>query len=105
MIDYLGLVRPLQWHFERYRSHTGINVHFHHFDVSERFAAGTEIAAFRIVQEGLTNVARHAGVEDVAVELGRKGDWLSLRIEDTGRGFDSGMQGKSACGLTGMRER
>jgi PAS domain S-box-containing protein len=105
MLDDLGLVPTLLWHFERYRAHTGINVHFHHFDVSERFASGTEIAAFRIVQEGLTNVARHAGVEDVAVELGREGDCLRLRIEDTGRGFDFGMQGKSACGLTGMRER
>ena len=105
MLDDLGLVPTLLWHFERYRAHTGIRVHFHHLDVSERLAAGTEIAAFRIVQESLTNVARHAGVQDVAVQLGREGDCLRLCVEDTGRGFDSSALGNSACGLTGMRER
>ncbi len=79
MLDDLGLVPTLLWHFERYRAHTGIDVQFHHLGVAGRFPASTEIAAFRIVQEGLTNVARHAGVREVL----------------------SG----SACGLTGMRER
>jgi signal transduction histidine kinase len=105
MLDDLGLVPTLLWHFERYRTHTGINVHFHHLSVDGRFPAGTEIAAFRIVQECLTNVARHAGVKDVAVELGREGDWLRLQVEDVGRGFEVAALGNTACGLTGMRER
>lgn len=105
MLDDLGLVPTLLWHFERYRTHTGIEVHFHHFGVAERLPAGTQITAFRIVQEGLTNVARHAGVSEVTVEVWREGDQLKLRVEDSGRGFESGSLPGSACGLTGMRER
>jgi PAS domain S-box-containing protein len=105
MLDDLGLVPTLLWHFERYRAHTGIAVHFHHFGVAERFPARTEITAFRLVQEGLTNVARHSGVSEVSVEVSRDGDHLRLRIEDAGRGFEASDLGGAACGLTGMRER
>jgi signal transduction histidine kinase len=105
MLDDLGLVPTLLWHFERYRAHTGIDVQFHHLGVAGRFPAGTEIAAFRIVQECLTNVARHAGVSQVMVDVWCEGNRLLLRIEDSGCGFEAGELSGSACGLTGMRER
>jgi signal transduction histidine kinase len=105
MLDDLGLVPTLLWHFERYRAHTSIQVHFHHLGVIERMPSDTEITAFRIVQETLTNVARHAGVNEVTVEVWREAGHLKLRVEDCGHGFESGAVASSACGITGMRER
>ena len=71
-----------------------------------RFAPEVETAAFRIVQEALTNVARHAGVTEVHVSLEARSDGLELRVEDRGVGFDpaTARPGESG-GLAGMRER
>jgi PAS domain S-box-containing protein len=105
MLDDLGLVPTLLWHFERYRAQTRIEVRFHHRGVKGRFPAATEIAAFRIIQEALTNVARHAGVTEARVELSVEGRSLTLRVEDKGRGFDPAALPGASSGLTGLRER
>lgn len=105
MLDDLGLVPTLLWHFERYRVQTGIEVRFHHRGISGRLPAESEIAAFRIAQEALTNVARHAGVAQAAVELWRAGDTLHLQVADDGRGFDPSGVAEASGGLAGMRER
>jgi PAS domain S-box-containing protein len=104
MLDDLGLVPTLLWHFERYRAQTGIEVRFHHREALGRWAADTEITAFRIIQEALTNVARHAGVQEVRVELWTEAGRLRLRVEDEGRGFNPAAL-EPTSGLTGMRER
>ena len=107
MLDEIGLVPALTWHFERYTTRTRVRVSFRHPEaVVARFPAAVEIAAFRIIQEALTNVARHAGVDLVEVELKTDPKYLKLRIEDKGIGFDpkSSPAGRSA-GITGMRER
>jgi signal transduction histidine kinase len=63
-------------------------------------------AAYRITQEALTNVARHAGAGRVRVRLWVDGDRLSLNVTDDGRGFDvSGLADGEGLGLAGMRER
>ncbi|MBC9727658.1 sensor histidine kinase [Streptomyces sp. TRM68367] len=69
-----------------------------------RLAPGTDLAAFRIVQEALTNVVRHSGSRRARVSLGRDGGALRLRIDDDGpaTGADAGGSGN---GLAGMRER
>ena len=105
MLDDLGLVPTLLWHFEHYRAQTGIEVQFHHRGVVARLPAETEITAFRLIQEALTNVARHAGVRDVTVELWSEEHRLRLRVEDQGRGFDPAALAGPSIGLTGMRER
>jgi PAS domain S-box-containing protein len=105
MLDDLGLVPTLLWHFERYRAQTRIEVRFQHRGVKGRFPAATEIAAFRIIQEALTNVARHAGVTEARVELSVEGRSLTLRVEDKGRGFDPAALPGASSGLTGLRER
>jgi two-component system sensor histidine kinase UhpB len=105
MLDDLGLVPTLLWHFQRYRAQTGIEVRFHHRGANRRFPPPTEISAFRIIQEALTNVARHAGAADVDVEVWADDPRLVLRVEDEGSGFDPEAPSGLSSGLTGMRER
>jgi len=109
MLDDLGLLPALLWLLERYEGEAGIRVRFEHRDLaSRRFRSDVETAAFRIVQEGLTNVARHAGVRDVTVRAWAAATMLGVQIVDTGVGFDpqaqAVAQGRTA-GLSGMRER
>jgi signal transduction histidine kinase len=105
-LDDLGLLPTLRWHFERYQAETGVRVEFRPSGHAGRFAPQVETAAFRIVQEALTNVARHAGVTEAEVSLDARDDGLELRIEDRGVGFDpaTARPGDSG-GLAGMKER
>jgi PAS domain S-box-containing protein len=108
MLDDLGLLPALIWHLERYTSQTGIQVNFQHNGIERRRMAPTvETAAYRIVQEALTNVARYAQVKEVNVRLWRAGDHLHLEVVDQGAGFDlQGVLGApQSNGLTGMSER
>lgn len=106
-LDQLGLVPGLLTLFEAYENQTGIQVHFRHQGVESRFAPEVETAAYRTVQEALTNVARHAAVAGVAVRLWAAPETLSIQIEDRGRGLDSqaALTRSRAGGLAGMRER
>jgi PAS domain S-box-containing protein len=105
MLDDFGLVPSLLWQFERYRAQTAIEVRFQHGGIEHRLPPETEIAAFRIIQEALTNVGRHAAVTEVRVDLRLEDETLKIRIEDKGRGFDPAASADSASGLAGMRER
>ncbi|HEX4460554.1 MAG TPA: sensor histidine kinase [Polyangia bacterium] len=107
MLDDLGLLPALIWLVERYTAQTGVRVEFTHAGIEGRVAPAVETAAFRIIQEALTNVARHAAVASVNVRAWRDGRALSVQVVDGGRGFDFGRaiaSGKST-GLSGMRER
>jgi PAS domain S-box-containing protein len=106
MLDALGLLPTLLWQIDRVETQTGMRVEFHHANLDRRFPPPIEIAAFRIVQEALTNVARHAGVTAAKVEVWASTESLGVRIQDQGRGFDPemGLAGPSS-GLAGMRER
>jgi signal transduction histidine kinase len=107
MLDDLGLLPALLWHFGRYTAQTGVRVAFTHHGLGRRFAREREIAAYRIVQEALTNVARHADVSEVAVRLTLDGRLLRLEIEDRGQGFDpeAALAAGQGCGLSGLRQR
>jgi signal transduction histidine kinase len=107
MLDDLGLLPTLRWHFERYTAQTHIQVIFEQTGLERRFAPAVETAAYRIVQESLTNVARYAGVSEVAVTLWAQGGHLCVEVHDQGSGFDceSVQRGTSTAGLIGMRER
>jgi signal transduction histidine kinase len=107
MLDDLGLLPALLWHLEQFHGQTSIQVDFKHSGLDERFSQPVETAAYRIVQEALTNVVRHAGVKKVTVRMWCRDGTLGVRIEDRGRGFDSAsiLMSGTASGLTGMRER
>lgn len=106
MLDEMGLLPTLLWHFERYHAQTGIRVDFRQSAPVGRLPSQVETAAFRIVQEALTNVARHAGVQEASVRLDAHPDRIVLWVEDRGAGFlpESAWAGASS-GLTGMRDR
>jgi len=106
MLDEVGLVPTLLWHFERYQAQTEVRVDFRQSASVGRLPAPVETAAFRIVQEALTNVARHAGVNDAEVRLDARPDRIELRVEDRGVGFRPELAWAGASsGLSGMRER
>jgi len=108
MLDDLGLLPALLWHFERYTRQTTVQVTFKHRRLEgRRFAPGVETAAYRIVQEALTNVARHAGVSQVMVRLWADSDTLDVQIEDQGVGFDpqAALAAGDSIGLSGMQKR
>lgn len=105
VLDDLGLVPALLWYFGRYSSQTGITVDFKHHGVNRRLPSRIDTTLYRVVQEALANVARHAGTDRVTVRL--KGNQQELRIivEDRGRGFDLASVAPSSTGIDSMRER
>jgi PAS domain S-box-containing protein len=108
MLDDLGLLPALLWHLERYSAQTRIHVLFEQRGLERRLhPPEVETAAYRIVQEALTNIARHAGVQEAMVRLWRDQDRLVIQIEDQGCGFDprAVLTGASSSGLSGMQER
>jgi signal transduction histidine kinase len=107
MLDLLGLVPALAWHFARYTEQTNVRVTFEHKGVEQRFDHDLETAVFRIIQEALTNVARHAGTANARVRLWANQDNLNVQIHDQGCGFDpaAALATGIASGLSGMQER
>jgi signal transduction histidine kinase len=107
MLDDLGLVVALEWHFKRYFKQTGIRVQFQHSPLTHRLPAPLETVVFRVVQEALTNAARHAGVNTVQVRLHASAELVRVHVEDPGSGFvpEEAMRRGASTGLTGMRER
>ncbi len=107
MLDDLGLLPTLMWHFERYTAQTQIQVNFKHTELNGRLTPEVETTAYRIVQEALTNVARYARVNEVIVRLWVDQDMLNVQIEDEGIGFDPEAEQttSSSSGLSGMYER
>ena len=106
MLEDMGLLSTLLWHFEQYTAQTGIQVHFSHFGLEKRFSSEIEITAYRIIQETLTNVARYAMVKVVDVAVHSDEEGLRLQVKDLGCGFDlqKTFQRKT-FGLTSMKER
>lgn len=107
MLDDLGLLPTLLWHFERFTAQTKVKVVFRHTGLNSRFPKEVETAVYRIVQEALTNVARHAKVDEVTVRLWSDRDMFGVQVEDFGNGFDMHALKDTAnsSGLKGMRER
>jgi PAS domain S-box-containing protein len=108
MLDDFGLLPTLLWHIEHYTAQTRVRVIFRHSGIEgRRFAPEVETAAYRIAQEALTNVARHAGVDQATVRVWADRHALNLQIEDQGNGFDPDavVAAGDTSGLAGMRER
>jgi PAS domain S-box-containing protein len=106
MLDDLGLLPTLIWYIERYIAQTQIKVDFEHDGLHREFSSELNTAIYRIVQEALTNVARHANTKEVSVRIWANDDNISLRIEDRGCGFTtSALSPSTSTGISGMKER
>jgi signal transduction histidine kinase len=107
-LDEFGLVSAVEQHIKSFGNRHGISVELSHASMETRLAPETEAAAYRIIQEALTNVAKHANATRCRVFLARQPDVLRLVIEDNGVGFDP-LAPRSAdprgLGLIGIRER
>jgi signal transduction histidine kinase len=106
-LDDVGLVRALQTYVADWGERFGIRVDFHAGDQeSSQYPADIETAAYRVVQEALTNVLKHAAASTVSLVLECHEGALQIIVEDDGKGFDPEQPGsQSRLGLAGMRER
>jgi signal transduction histidine kinase len=104
-LDDFGLVPALEHLGAAFAEQTGIPVHVEAALGNARLADETETALYRIVQEALTNVIKHARASTVSVVLTRKEGRVVAVIEDDGRGFDPDDTSDERLGLLGMRER
>jgi PAS domain S-box-containing protein len=105
VLDDLGLVDALEVYTTDFEKRTGITCLFDHRDVPE-ITDTVATAAYRIAQEALTNVARHAAAGHVAVRLQVESGTLTLTVADDGCGFDAAdLSETHVLGLAGMRER
>jgi signal transduction histidine kinase len=107
MLDDLGLLPTLLWYFPHYLVDTRVTVEFVHEGIDGRLAPAVETAVYRIVQEALNNVARHADVSDVTVCVSANQHQLHLEVSDQGRGFEPELTLRShgGPGLLEMQER
>jgi hypothetical protein len=106
ILDELGLVSAIQWLVQNFseRSALAVALSFEQSDVL--YSRDVSTAAFRIVQEALTNIARHSGAASARIAARHSGDELQLEISDEGRGMDVARSRREQhLGLIGMSER
>jgi two-component system sensor histidine kinase UhpB len=105
MLEHLGLVSALTELSRRFADQTRIPVQRSFAEELPPLAADVELALYRVAQESLTNVARHAEASRVEISLEAGAGSVVLRVADDGRGMDSSMAENGYGGLRGMRER
>jgi signal transduction histidine kinase len=105
VLDDFGLVPALERLVATFSEKTEIAVDLEAALPEERLPAEIETALYRIVQEALTNVVKHAGASRVSVLLTRGDASVTAVVEDDGRGFEAGESSGEGLGLVGMRER
>jgi len=110
LLDDLGLVPAIAWYGEQRLKPLGIEFHLDEKGLKDRLPPTVETALFRIVQEAMTNIVRHAQATQVNVRLVREEGHVTLQVSDNGHGFDpqslqpSDLHGQG-LGLRGMQER
>jgi signal transduction histidine kinase len=104
-LDDFGLVPALERLAETFAGQTGVDVDFQAAVGVERLPPEIETALYRIVQEALTNVVKHAGATHVSIVLSRKNGAVTAVIEDDGHGFEASGTDGAGLGLVGIRER
>ncbi|OGO10538.1 MAG: hypothetical protein A2Y93_13120 [Chloroflexi bacterium RBG_13_68_17] len=110
MLDDLGLVPAIRWFARSSLEETGAQLTFESFEDTTRLPPQVETAVFRIAQEAIHNIVRHAQAHRVAIRLDLAGEAVILRVEDDGRGFDVSRTTVEAVrqrrlGLLGIQER
>ena len=102
----LGIISALKKLVDEFRKHSGVSCMLHLMEEPVDLNEDQTVAIFRIVQESLTNVTRHAEASHVEVTLSARSDDLVVEVRDNGKGFDvANAAKKKSFGLLGMRER
>ena len=106
VLDDLGLEAAIEWHASQFEEQTGIPCLFKTSKVSDNYDKTVNTAVYRIFQEALTNVTRHANASKVNIELYEKNSILVLEVADNGKGILDNEKNKAqSLGITGMKER
>jgi len=109
LLDDLGLAAATEWYLKGFARRHGIRADLLHDRMDERLAPETEAAVYRIIQEALTNVAKHAKATNCRIYLQRLTNTLLVTVEDDGAGFDPAAPHHAhetrGLGLVGIRER
>ncbi|HEY1563886.1 MAG TPA: GAF domain-containing protein [Gaiellaceae bacterium] len=105
VLDDFGLVPALERLTESLADQTGVRVDFHSALGTTRLESEVETALYRVVQESLTNIVKHAQAQNVSVSVARRESGVAAVIEDDGAGFDPRATQEDGVGLLGMRER
>lgn len=107
MLDHLGLVPAVEFLAANFGQRTGLHITVES-TLNGRLPPKTAIAFYRVIQEALTNVRRHARATRVRILIGRRGGWIRCQVTDNGIGFDPAStvnSGLPGLGLQGIRER
>lgn len=104
LLDDPGLASAIEWQAQEFESRTGLRTRVIRPACEPAIPEPVSTALFRIFQELLTNVARHAGASSLEVRLSASAGWVELEVQDNGRGFSPG-QKRWALGLLGIQER
>ncbi len=105
-LDDLGLFSALEWHCHEFEERSGIKTKFSSETKEIKLPDKIATGLFRIFQESLTNISRHANATLIEVSLKMEKDFLSLSITDNGKGFELNCnENKRTLGILGMRER
>jgi signal transduction histidine kinase len=106
ILDDLGLVEAIEWQTQQFQARTGIECHCDCALQSIPLGEQQSTSVFRIVQEALTNILRHAQATQVSVAMKEEDGTLVLKVIDNGRGITPAeVSSKKSLGLLGMRER
>jgi signal transduction histidine kinase len=106
VLDDLGLPDAIEWQVQQFQARTGIDSHFESTAETVALTTLQSTEVFRILQEALTNILRHAGASRVDVWAGVESGAFVLRVHDNGRGITEEEQsGVRSLGILGMRER
>jgi signal transduction histidine kinase len=105
MLDDLGLAPALEWQGREFSRHTGVPATVHVEGSLDELPEAHRTCIYRVVQEALTNCAKHANATNVRVSMEANDHRVRLLIEDDGVGFDSEAGNKGGLGLLGIKER
>jgi signal transduction histidine kinase len=105
ILDDLGLEPALEWQAREFSRRTGIPVEVARDGLLPELPDGLRTCLYRVVQEALTNCARHADAHEIRIALRADHDRLSLTVQDDGRGMPDGLAPAAGLGLVGIEER
>jgi PAS domain S-box-containing protein len=110
LLDENGLASALKWYVQGVSERSGLAIELNIPEDFERLSADMELAIFRVVQEGLTNIHRHSGSKSAEIRIARDHDHVRIEVQDRGKGMSPGRLSEiqscvSGVGIRGMRER